>query len=132
VTATIENYIGEPVALTDPNRGGRPLVVPTPKIDPSPEWLDAWKGYELELKMLRRSPHTIYQRKCQVSILARHAGADGLGPAEITKMWMHERNPQAEVGGDTCRPRPGARAGQGDPGCRAPARATTGSVTAPS
>jgi hypothetical protein len=132
MTAVIQNYNRQSVSLRDPDGGGRPPVIPTPDIQPSPEWLDAWMGCELELMMLGRSKHTAYQRKSQVLVLARHAGADGLGPAEITKMWMHERNPQAEVGGDTCRPRPGARAGQGDPGCRAPARATTGSVTAPS
>jgi integrase len=68
--------------------GGRPPVIPTPKINPSSEWLDAWAGYELDLKSLGRSPHTVYARKCQVLILARHATAEGLSPEHVTKQWL--------------------------------------------
>jgi hypothetical protein len=70
-------------------------VVPTPSTDPTPEWLDAWAGYELDLKSLGRSPHTVYQRKCQIRILACHAVAAGL----LKAPWWTD----AETGAERCR-----------------------------
>lgn len=90
MTATIQNNNRQPVSLPDPDGGGRPPVIPTPEIQPSAEWRDAWMTYELELMMLGRSKHTVYQRQSQVLIMARHATVAGLGPAEITKQWMQK------------------------------------------
>jgi len=69
-------------------RGGRLPVIPTPKVNPSKTWLEYCKDYELTLKVSGKSPATIKNRKSMTMVLARHATAAGLEPAEVTKAWM--------------------------------------------
>jgi hypothetical protein len=46
-------------------------------VESSPGWADAWIGFDLDMQFKNRSINTIANRKCNVSIMAKHATADG-------------------------------------------------------
>src|SRR6266487_3070445 len=72
-----------------PQRGRTP-VQPTPDIDPSPAWTDAWDGSELHELSKGRRPHTTRNRKCVVMIMARHLTAQGItDPGALTKAQLN-------------------------------------------
>lgn len=55
---------------------GRPSAITTPKIKPSPDWMDFWPGYELHLMMRGQLPATISNRRseCAGHGPPRHGG----------------------------------------------------------
>lgn len=66
-------------------------MLPTPNVEASPGWADAWIGFDLDMQFKNRSINTIANRKCNVSILAKHATADGItGPDQVTRIWLQQ------------------------------------------
>jgi site-specific recombinase XerD len=71
-------------------RLGRPSMIPTPDVSPSPAWDDAWLGFELAQLSLGRAPSTIKNRRSIVTIMARHATAAGIEPSAVTRQWLQK------------------------------------------
>jgi hypothetical protein len=66
-------------------------VLPTPQVEAATGWTDAWLGFDLDMQFRNRSINTIANRKCNVSILARHATADGItDPEQVTRLWLQQ------------------------------------------
>lgn len=64
-------------------------MLDVPDVQPTPAWFDAWDSFELYLLSAQKSPGTIRNLRSLVLILARHATAAGLDPADVTKSWIH-------------------------------------------
>lgn len=64
-------------------------MLPTPNVEASPAWAESWTGFHLGMQFKHRSVNTIANRKCNVSIMAQHATADGIAePDQVTKVWL--------------------------------------------
>lgn len=82
---------GTDVPATARVQRGRSAVLPTPQVEPAPGWADSWTGFDLDMRIKNRSINTISNRKTNVSIMARHAAADGItDPEQVTKTWLRE------------------------------------------
>lgn len=67
---------------------GRPAVLPTPDCQPSKAWQDSLTGLRLDLISQNRAEKTIRNRLVTSTLMARHATADGLEPADIDRSWI--------------------------------------------
>jgi hypothetical protein len=56
-------------------------MLPTPNVEASPAWAESWTGFHLDMQFTHRSINTIANRRCNVSIMAKHALTDGEDPA---------------------------------------------------
>lgn len=66
-------------------------MLPTPPVETSQGWAYAWQGFLLDMETRKRSPSTISNRKCSVTIMAKHATADGLTePDLVTREWLKQ------------------------------------------
>lgn len=66
-------------------------MLPTPQVEAAPGWADAWTGFDLDMRFKNRSINTISNRKTNVSIMAKHATADGItDPEQVTKIWLQQ------------------------------------------
>jgi hypothetical protein len=63
-------------------------LLPGLDIVPSPAWLAAWQGYELDQLSQGRSAETIRTRQSAVLILARWATKFGCEPEQVTRQNM--------------------------------------------
>jgi integrase len=78
-----------PVAVgTHSLQRGRPAVVPTPEVEITRPWAEALSGFRLSLQAQHRSDGTIRNRLCTSTIMAKHAIAAGLEPADADYGWL--------------------------------------------
>jgi site-specific recombinase XerD len=64
-------------------------MVPTPVVDVSSAWGFAWDLFELNMESLHRSHSTIRNRRCNFTVMAKHACNDGLDePGQVTRQWL--------------------------------------------
>lgn len=63
-------------------------VIPAPRIEPSQARLTFWTDYRLTLQVAGRAPGTITSCRSSVLTMAKHATAEELEPADVTRVWM--------------------------------------------
>jgi integrase/recombinase XerC len=68
---------------------GRHTMVPTPLVDVNDAWTSAWTLFELDMEARDRSHSTVRNRRCNFTIMAKHAISDGLvEPEQVTRQWL--------------------------------------------